>query len=54
MEWPGPRPKPDTHIVPHHQITVLLPSELERRGKGMQPHERITDALHRKVAEPAT
>lgn len=32
----------------------ILPSELERQGKGTRPHERITDALHRKVAELAT
>lgn len=42
-----------------HPMTVrfgrpILPSELERQGKGTQPHERITDALHRKVAELAS
>jgi len=38
-----------------HPMTVrfgapLLSSELERQGKGMKPHERITDALHTHVA----
>ena len=33
---------------------ALLPSELECQGTGGRPHERITDALHRRVAELAT
>ena len=42
-----------------HPFTVrfgpaLLPSELEHQGTGGRPHERITDALHKKVAELAT
>jgi len=42
-----------------HPFTVrfgpaLLPSELERQGTGKRPHERTTDALHRRVAELAT
>jgi len=44
---------------PHfHPMTIrfgppLLPGDLEREGKGLRPHERITEALHRRVAELA-
>lgn len=34
MVWSVPRPNPEAHIVPHHQTTPILLSELQRRVNG--------------------